>query len=135
MVEAVENAVNNQSANYKLALSLKKIFVSKLKDTGLVCTVNSNENCSPYIVSVSFVGCRAETILNMISDKGICVGNGSACSSKKSGNRVLESMGKSKSEIEGNLRISFSKYTTEDEVNRLVVELSKVVREYLIKVS
>ena len=61
----------------------------------------------------------------------IFVGNGSACSAKKSGNRILENMGVSKSDIEGNLRISFGLYNTPEQVEYLVEKLSKRVNEYL----
>ena len=92
------------------------------------------EDNSPYIVSISLLGCRAETLLNMLSDKCIYVGNGSACSASKSGNRILESMGVCKAEIESNLRISFSKYNTLDEVESLVNAIVICVKEYLNKV-
>ena len=47
------------------------------------------------------------------------------------GNRVLESMGVSKSDIEGNLRISFGLYNTPEEVEYLVQKLSERVNMYL----
>ena len=135
LVEAVENAVNNQKQNYDYVLSLKDRFLKGISGSNLNYAIHSNSNCSPYIVSISFMGCRAETILNKLSDKGVYIGNGSACSSKKSGNRILDNMGVNKAEIESNLRISFSKNNTVEEVDKLVVELSLAVRDYLIKVS
>lgn len=135
LVEAVENAVNNQKQNYDYVSSLKDRFLKGISESNLNYAIHSNLNCSPYIVSISFMGCRAETILNKLSDKGVYIGNGSACSSKKSGNRILDNMGVNKAEIESNLRISFSKNNTVEEVDKLVVELSLAVRDYLIKVS
>ncbi len=135
LVESVENATKNQKDNYEKVLNFKKNFLEGISSSNLNYSVHSRENNSPYIVSISFIGCRAETILNMLSDKGICIGNGSACSSKKSGNRILESMNISKEEIESNLRISFSKNNTSNEVAKLVIELTKSVREYLSKVN
>jgi cysteine desulfurase len=113
---------------------LKDKFLSGIAQTNLNYVIHSDENCSPYIVSISFLGCRAETILNKLSDRGVYIGNGSACSSKKSGNRILDNMGVSKDEIESNLRISFSKHNTIDEVEKLVDELAFVIKDYLIKV-
>ena len=135
LVEAVENSINNQSKNFDYIKSLKEKFISGIANTNLDYVIHSNDSCSPYIVSISFIGCRAETILNKLSDKGVCIGNGSACSSKKSGNRILDSMGVSKPEIESNLRISFSKNNTMEEVDKLIIELSLAVRDYLVKVS
>ena len=135
LVEAVENSVCNQLKNYDYVRLLRDRFISGIADTNLDYIVHSDNASSPYIVSISFVGCRAETILNKLSDKGVYIGNGSACSSKKSGNRVLDNMGVSKAEIESNLRISFSKNNTIEEVDKLIIELSLAVRDYLIKVS
>lgn len=134
LYRAIDMATKNRESNYKYITSLKNLFLDGLAKTKLNYVIHSDGECSPYVVSISFIGCRAETILNMLSDKGICVGNGSACSSKNSGNRVLENMGVSLSEITSNLRISFSKYNTEDEVGVLVNELNAVVVEYIGKV-
>ena len=43
----------------------------------------------------------------MLSDKGILIGLGSACSSKSRNNRVLTAIGRNAKEIEGSIRISF----------------------------
>ena len=88
---------------------------------------------SPYIVSISFPFCRAETILNMLSDRDVFVANGSACSSKRSGNRYLEAMGVPAVEIESNIRISFSKYNKLEEIDEFVKILNDIVCEYLSK--
>lgn len=133
LAKAIQCSIDNLNNNYSKIQNLKNEFISQLDKTGLSYSLHSDDSCSPYIISISFEKCRAETILNMMSDKGICIGNGSACSSKKTGNRILESMGVKRDEIEGNLRISFSKYNTIDEVNLLVEKLSQCVKDYLIK--
>lgn len=61
-------------------------------------------------------GVRAETVLHMLSDEGIMIGLGSACSSHQSGNRILAAMGKNKKQIEGSFRISFGLYNEPEEV-------------------
>ena len=130
--KAIENAVENQIKNYKHILNLKNNFINEMALSGLEYVLHSKDKNVPNIISISFKSCRAETLLNMLSDSEIFVANGSACSSKKSGNRVLESMGVSLQDIEGNLRISFSKYNTVDEVNKLVEILKIVVNKYLL---
>ena len=132
--EAVCRAVDNQENNYKYVHNLKDVFLDNLSQSNIQYVVHSDKSNSPYIVSISFLGCRAETLLNMLNDKGFCVGNGSACSSKSSGNRILEAMGVSHNEIESNLRISFSKYNTAEEVRLLVNNIVELVNEYIRKV-
>jgi len=131
--ESVVNSVELVNQNYEKVKCLKDRFLNLLSKSNINYSVHSNDGCSPYIVSISFLGCRAETLLNMLSDKGVFVGNGSACSSRNSGNRILESMSISKAEVESNLRISFSKYNTINEVDNMVDILVKLVKEYLFK--
>ena len=133
--KALELTHNKMKDDYQKVLSMKSKFLELLSKTGLDYVVHSNDECSPYIISISFIGCRAETLLNMLSDNDVCVGNGSACSSKNSGNRILENMGISRSEIESNLRISFSRDNTIDELGSLVDLIKSIVGDYLKKVK
>lgn len=131
LAEASKIAFNNVKNNYEYVSNLKKHFLQKLNETNLKYSLHSFETNSPYIVSISFEKCRAETLLNMLSDLDIYIGNGSACSSNKKNNRVLENMGVKRDEIEGNLRISFSKYNTKEEIDILVKNLQKCVNTYI----
>lgn len=131
---AIQKVCDSIEDNFNYVSNLKKRFLDLLSQLGLNYALHSFDDNSPYILSISFLGCRAETLLNMLNDKGFCVGNGSACSSSKIGNRVLESMSISKAEIESNLRISFSKFNTIEEVESLVDAIKLCVKEYLNKV-
>lgn len=79
-------------------------------------TINSPKSASPYILSLSFEGVRGETLVHILEEKGVIVGTGSACSSKKTTNRTLEAIGLSREQIEGAIRISFSHENKQDEV-------------------
>lgn len=99
--------------DYKKVLEFKTNFYNRLlslsKDSGVEMELNGKMcGFSPYILSVSFVGIKAEVLLHSLEEKDILVGTGSACNSHHSGNRVLEGMHKSKQEVEGNIRFSFS---------------------------
>jgi len=131
--KVVERAKNDLLKNSNLVKLLKLKFIEKLSSTSLKYSLHSYDDNSPYIVSVSFDKCRAETLLNMLNDNMIYIGNGSACSSKNSGNRILQNMGVPKDGVEGNLRISFSKHNTVGEVEKLVDCLSLCVGDYLSK--
>ena len=71
---------------------------------------------SPYILNVWFEGVNAETLVRALHEKQVLIGKGSACSAKKAGNRVLESMGVSINEVKSHTRISFSEFNTVEEV-------------------
>ena len=133
--EALEKVTMNIKETYSYILDLKEKFTCLLGQSGLKYKLHSDETCSPYIVSISFIGCRAESLLNMLSDDGVYVGNGSACSSRNSGNRILENMSVPHEEIESNIRISFSKNNNLDEIDFLVEKIENNVCKYLKNTS
>lgn len=73
---------------------------------------------APHILSISLPGYGSEVLMNFLDQRGICVARSSAC--KKGGrSHVLEAMGLSPKIIDGALRVSFSRFTTEADVNAL----------------
>ena len=87
-------------------------LINLLQNSDISCdfAINSNDLCSPYILSISFKDIKGEVLVHSLEVDEILVSTGSACSSKKAGNRMLESMGKSLSDVVGSIRISFSPY-------------------------
>ena len=85
-----------------------------------VFTIISNENCSPYILSISAKGLKGEVLMHSLEIDGFIVGNGSACSSRNKYSRVLQSCGYKNEILEGVIRISFSHENTIEEVKSLV---------------
>ena len=73
---------------------------------------------APHILSVSLPGWRSEVLMNFMEARGIYVSKSSAC--KKGGrSHVLEAMGLPPAVIDGALRISLSRYTTEEDIDAL----------------
>ena len=73
---------------------------------------------SPHILSVSLPGWRSEVIMNYLESKGVYISRSSAC--KKGGrSHVLEALKLPADVIDGAVRISFSRYTTEDDIDAL----------------
>ena len=71
---------------------------------------------APQILSISLPGWRSEVLMNALEAEGICVSKSSAC--KKGGRSyVLEEMGLSAPVVDGALRVSFSRFTTEAEAD------------------
>jgi len=81
-------------------------------------------------INISFENLEAEKLLNKLSDAGICVSTGSACSSKSTKTSpVLLAIQCPTEYIHGNLRISISKYTTKREVDYLLINLKRVITD------
>ena len=77
--------------------------------------VNSPEDGLPYIINLSALGVRAETMLHFLAERGVYVSAGSACGKAKP-SHVLEAMGLSRERISSALRVSFSRFSTEEDV-------------------
>ena len=120
---------SNCMAQYKCVSELKNRFIdnlSSIKDKIII-----NGNGSPYILSISINGLRGETLLHMLEQEDIIIGTGSACSSSKVENRVLTAMGRTKSEVLGSIRISFSKLNTLDEIDCASKKLVQAIEKLL----
>ena len=89
----------------------------------------SPESGSPYILAVSARGLRGEILQRLAAERGLIVGTGSACSSKKPFSRVLEACGHQKEILNGVLRLSFSPETTEEETVLAAQTLNAVAAE------
>lgn len=111
---------------------LKKYFVQRVSEEISDIKVNSgvDENFSPYIVNVTFLGIRGEVLLHFLEDSGIYVSTGSACSSHgKGGSHVLSAIGLKNNEIEGAIRFSFSYSNTKEEIDYAVDKLKNSVSD------
>ncbi|NCB48738.1 MAG: cysteine desulfurase [Clostridia bacterium] len=128
-LKATEIAFENKDKNYENALKLKNILVENLKKIEKrKIIVVSDDFCSPYVVSLIFENSRGENILRFLDTKGICVSTGSACSSNKVGNRILESMKYSKQQIMGALRVSFGFENSERDIEILVKNIIECLK-------
>lgn len=111
---------------------IRQNIIDKLKESEISCVfgVNNCDEQSPFILSVFFKGIKGEVLIHSLEDDGILVSTGSACSSKKAGNRTLEAMGRKLDEIVGSIRISFSPYE-EIDVNYVVASIIKNVLRFM----
>jgi len=81
-------------------------------------------------INVSFRNIEGESIGSFLNAKGIFISTGSACSSHSlEPSHVLLALGMSPLEANSSIRISISKYTTEEEVDYFIDELKKIVEK------
>ena len=111
---------------YQYILSLKKRLTDNLGSCDNI-VINSPLNSIPYIVNLSILTLKSQPIVNYLSDKGICVSAGSACTKGKR-SQTLVSMGLSSKIIDSAVRISFSRYNTLKEVDLLSEELYRLAK-------
>ncbi|MDD6276510.1 MAG: cysteine desulfurase family protein [Clostridia bacterium] len=104
------------------ATALRDYFISRVSAMENV-TVNSPANALPYVTNISVLGIPSEVMINYLSNMGIYVSGGSACSKGRK-SRVLKAMGLSDDRINSAIRISISRFTTKQELDYLLTGLA-----------
>ncbi len=82
----------------------------------------------PGLLAISFPGLEARRLVILLEQKGISVGTGSACAASKMRNsHVLEALGADQAAMDGSLRITFGRPTTEEDVGYATAQLVDAV--------
>ena len=88
---------------------------------------------APRLLNTSFLnfkGLEGEALLLRLSERGVCVSTGSACTTgQKEQSHVLRAMGVAKEVAMGTIRVSLSRYTTADEIAQLSQMLPGLIAE------
>lgn len=113
----------NDKYNYVTKLNSKlKDFFKKYNNI----KINSNEFCSSYILNISVLGIKPETLLHALETKDIYISTQTACSSNSSLSRAVLSLTKDESRAKSSIRISLSYLTTEEEINIFIKEFKEI---------
>ena len=118
--------------------ALKRRLAGQLKEalpeTTVIGLPADDPMSAGHILCVAFPPVRAETLLHALEADGICVGTGSACSSKK-GRRsaVLTAMKQIPEVMDGAIRISLCPWNTAEEIRyagEKIIEKVAVLRRF-----
>ena len=130
LIASLQGAVED-FPNLETALkTTRSLFLYAKKRLGELpqVTFNSGDNGLPYVLNISVNGYRSETLLHFLEMKEIYVSSGSACS-KGNTSYVLKEMGVNPKSIDSALRLSFSKHTTEKEIDVLYHALKEATEK------
>ena len=112
----------------KTQAQLRNYLIEQLQAIPDVCINALNAQRLPGIVSASFRGLSAETLLMCLDQVGICVSAGSACASGSlEPSHVLVAMGLDPHWAQGTIRFSLSEHTTKEELDYALVHLKEIV--------
>lgn len=102
---------------YNEMKKLRRRLLSQLANIPTIL-INSPEGL-PHIVNMSILGMPSQVLVNFFSERGIYVSAGSAC---KKGHRseVLTELGYTALRVDSAIRVSMSRFTTEEEIDRFV---------------
>ena len=86
------------------------------------------ENRLPNTSNIAFKNVEGEAILLMLDRLGICASSGSACTSGSlEPSHVLRAMGVPFNYAHGSVRLSLSRYTTEEDVDYVIENFPGVI--------
>lgn len=110
---------------------LKDYLVNRLSDIeGTVINGHTGRDSAPHIVSVSVRGVRAEVLLHALEEKGVYVSSGSACASNRNTvSETLASINIERDLLDSTIRLSFSIFTTMDEVKYAADCIEEIIPE------
>ncbi len=125
--EAAREGFANLDADISRMSALRKMAIEKL--SALPVRINQPKGMTaPHILSVTLPSIRSETMLHELSKSGICISNGSACSSHSTApSGALIGFGLAPEQTGETVRISFSAKNTEEEVEHLAAAMADAV--------
>lgn len=132
---ALEESINEMEENNKRILNLRNKLIDNLSKIPHSKVNGDLINRLSNNVNMCFEGIEGESLLLLLDDKEICASSGSACTSGSlDPSHVLLAIGLPHEVAHGSLRLTLSKYTTEEEIDEVIKAVPEVV-ELLRKMS
>lgn len=130
--EAARIAKESFDTRIHRILDVREHLLSALAHHPVLCeavTVNlPKEGYAPHILSLTVNGFKSETVQNDLSSRGIYVSSGSACASHaRNLSEALLAFGKTESETDATIRLSFSHRNEPEEADAFVSALAEIV--------
>ena len=128
--KALRLIYENLEDNYKKVQELNSFLKDELSKVSNVY-INSNEICSPYVLNVSVVGVKPETLLHALEEYEIYISTQTACSSNDTLSKAVLELTKDEERAKSSIRISLAYVTTLEEI-KYFIEKFKVCVDKLV---
>lgn len=129
MVAALKEANANIDANAERVSALRDRLIEGLEKIPHSALNGDRTKRLPGNVSFCFEGIEGESLLLLLDAKGICASSGSACTSGSlDPSHVLLAIGRPHEVAHGSLRLTLSEENTQEEVDYIIEETTKVVK-------
>ena len=120
---------------YKMQQVYTKEFIEKLQTNEKFILIPESRKAddnrfSPWIVQCAFKNIPGEVMVRALSEKGIYISTGSACSSRKMKRPILEARGIKGDIAQWGVRFSFGSHTTQFQMERVVLEVNKITDSF-----
>ena len=129
MVAALKEANANIDANAEKVSALRDRLIEGLEKIPHSALNGDRTKRLPGNVSLCFEGIEGESLLLLLDAKGICASSGSACTTGSlDPSHVLLAIGRPHEVAHGSLRLTLSEENTQEEVDYIIEETTKVVK-------
>lgn len=128
-VELLSNSHDMEKENERIKSLRDYLIAEALKIPGVLVNGDLKKRL-PNNASFIFKGAEGESVLLMLSEKGIAVSTGSACSSGSlNPSHVLTAMGIKPELAHGSLRVTLGRFTQKKDVDAFIKEIPVVIKK------
>lgn len=123
---ALEESVADITEMREKLTNLVQITIKRLKEAIPEIRINGEGVMRlPGIVNVTFPYASGQAVMHLLDMKGICISTSSACNSgKDTPSHVLLALGLTEQQAKSSIRISYGRYNTVDEAEKIVAAVS-----------
>lgn len=126
--QAAQDMIDHMEEDNAHTAKLSKRLMEGLLEIKKSVLTGHPTNRLPGTCSFAFEAIEGESMILMLNMKGICASTGSACSTGSlDPSHVLMAIGLTHQNAHGSLRLSISKYTTEEDVEYIIESVKEVV--------
>jgi len=129
--KALRLSLDNLQEKYKHVKELNNYLKEKLQKYENVY-INSNEISVPFVLNISVIGIKPETLLHALEEDEIYISTQSACSSNTTVSKAVLNLTKDEKRASSSVRVSISHLTTKEEIDKLLISFDKIY-ERLVK--
>ncbi len=127
--KALRLSLNDIDYKYEYVKKLNFKIRESIKNIPNV-TINSNENCIPYILNISILSSKPEVFQHAMEECDIYISTKSACSSNNAISKAVYEVTKNEEASRHSVRISLSYLTKEEEIDEFLNAFKKCVNKF-----
>ncbi len=130
LVKAIELIFQDFHSYHSHLKQMSAYFLDKVNSEipHVILNGPTGNSRAPHNLNLTFEYIEGEAIMMMLDYYNISVATGSACASQGlKPNYVLQALGKTLEQSHGSIKFTFSRYTTTEELDQLIIKLKEVV--------
>lgn len=123
--KALRLATENLDKKYEHVLEINNYLKEKLKSYDKVY-INSNKYSVPFVLNMSVIGIKPETLQHAVEEDDIYISTQSACSSNTTMSKAVLNLTKDEERAKSSVRVSISYLTTKEEIDKFINSFDKI---------